>query len=112
MIVAFQIICVGKKLHVTLTKVKRNETYYFSLFAINNKTNFTTLYGKSYIQYNYRPRPIILKDGKRRVIDMKKHSGEVYFKFKVILRCQNQSDVRSETQVRSAAFRLTKYSAK
>ncbi|KAL0274903.1 UNVERIFIED_CONTAM: hypothetical protein PYX00_002928 [Menopon gallinae] len=76
------IICVGKKLHLTLTKMKKNETYHFSLFAINNKTNFTTLYGKSYIEYNYKPKPIALKDGKRRVIDLKKHSGEVYFKFK------------------------------
>ena len=64
--------------------MKKGIKYYFNLFAINNKTNLTIPYGKSYIEYNYTIKPVVLKDGIKKLIDLRKLEGRALFRYKVV----------------------------
>ncbi|KAK6626663.1 hypothetical protein RUM44_009139 [Polyplax serrata] len=77
------IVCMDRETELTFTKLRKRVKYYFNLFAINNKTNLTVPYGKSYITYNFTLKPIMLEDGIQKTVDLRKLEGKAVFRYKV-----------------------------
>ncbi|XP_044252651.1 protein NDNF-like [Tribolium madens] len=76
--------CVGRKTYYTITNLKHNQKYYFSVFAINNQSNFTYPYGTISSIFDGRIRHTSLKDGKTTFANLKKLDGKAVFRYKVV----------------------------
>ncbi|EFA08046.2 protein NDNF isoform X2 [Tribolium castaneum] len=81
---ALAVACVGRKTHHTITGLKHSQKYYFSVFAINNQSNFTYPYGTISSVFDGRFRHTSLKDGKATFANLKKLDGKAVFRYKVV----------------------------
>lgn len=97
--------CVGRKTQYTLCHLQPGKVYHLNLFAVNRRTNLSFSYGSTTLKYEQRPRPVVLKDGKRAAVNLRSLDGRASFKFKVgktpgpqmqmyVMACGGSVDVR------------------
>ncbi|KAI5748607.1 hypothetical protein M8J76_000566 [Diaphorina citri] len=76
--------CVGNRTSHTFSNLTQGQDYYINLFAHQNKTNLTLLYGSTYFKYDRKQKPVGMRDGKPQVLNLRENDGEVTLRYKVL----------------------------